>query len=81
MTRMVAPDAGCVQVDVPTVQDPRRYSGRIVDVDNPTHARMLKQAGYFPASAGGVVSAGGQRCVCGFASFFKTCSRCGHTNT
>lgn len=78
MTRMVSPDSGCVQVDVPTVRDPKRYSGRIIDVESPTHARMLREAGYFDASVGGTPKTAGTRCeACGFAGFFTTCGRCG----
>lgn len=78
MGRMVAPDSGCVQVDVPTVVDPKRYTGRIVDVDSPAHARLLRQAGYFDASVGGTPKTSGRHCeACGFNGFFTTCGRCG----
>lgn len=71
---MVSPDRGCVGADVDGV----RYSGRFIETDNPQHARALKDAGYFPASLGGVARArGGYDCpVCGFRSFFASCSRC-----
>lgn len=73
MTRMVAPDRGCVQVDVGRT----RYSGRIVDA-TPGHAKLLKQAGYFPAALGGVTRAVGFVCTaCRFRSHFKRCGRCG----
>ncbi len=76
---MVSPDAGCVQVDVPTTRGTTRYTGRIVDA-TPEHAAMLRQAGYFPASLGGVNRAGGRRCAqCGFVGYFTRCGRCGGT--
>ncbi len=72
MTRMVSPDRGCVQVDVGRT----RYSGRIVDA-SPGDAKLLREAGYFPASLGGVTKAVGFVCPdCGFRSHFRRCSRC-----
>jgi len=72
VTRMVSPDQGCIQVDVGRT----RYSGRIVDA-TPGDARLLKDAGYFPAALGGVTRAAAWVCGCGFRSYFRTCSRCG----
>lgn len=72
MTRWVAPDGGAVQTEV----DSTRYHGRIFDA-HPAHEKALRDAGYFPATIGGVSRAGGRTCpVCGFASWFTTCSRC-----
>ncbi len=78
MGRMVSPDGGCIEVDVPTRVGAKRYRGRIIEVDNPVHASMLREAGYFDAAVGGVSKAAGHTCqACGFSAFFTTCGRCG----
>lgn len=69
---MVAPDRGAVETDVGAT----RYRGTMFDA-RPEHVGMLREAGYFPASLGGVSRAKGHTCPdCGFASYFTTCSRC-----
>ena len=78
MPRMLSPDDACRGVDVPIGRG-RRYNGTVIDVSDPSHARALKAAGYVQAAvAGAPVRQGGFHCErCGFASFFKLCSRCG----
>lgn len=78
--RLAMPDGACMGIDVSTESGRARYDGRIVDVDNPRHIRMLRSEGAFPADLGGVPHAAGFPCVCGFASYFKKCSRCGQDN-
>ena len=79
--RLAMPDGACLGIDVSTESGRARYDGRIVDVDNPRHIRMLKAEGAFPADLGGVTRAQGYRCrACSFASYFRRCSRCGTDN-
>jgi len=79
--RIAAPDGAVAGMEIKGAQTGRvtRYNGRIVDVDNVTHARALIAEGAFPASlTGRTRRAIGYRCAaCGFGSFVKTCSRCG----
>lgn len=79
MARMLSPDDACISVDVPTYAGKARYNGRTIDVSDPSHARALKAVGYTVAgTAQGPARSGGFRCAdCNFASFFRTCSRCG----
>lgn len=82
--RLAMPDSKCVSVDVPTPYGKVRYqpdrSGS-VEVDNPQHARWLIQgADCFRASGQTAARPGGYPCECGFASFFRRCSRCGKDN-
>lgn len=81
--RVAMPDGAVTGVEVEGARSgrSRTYSGRIVDVDNPSHLRALRQLGAFPVNVGGR-TAGGYRCTgCGFAAFFTTCGRCGGTCT
>lgn len=81
--RLAAPDGAVAGMEVKGAQTGHvtRYSGRLMDVDNPMHARALMAEGAFPASlSGGTRSSVGFRCSgCGFGSFVTTCSRCGGT--
>ena len=53
----------------------------LFNVDNPKLERKLKEEGLGIASASGVIVGEGFPCVeCGFGSWFKKCSRCGHEN-
>lgn len=76
--RLAMPDSAVTGINVQGAHTGRttRYDGRIVTVTNPQHQRALRGLGAFPINLGGQ-PAGGYRCTCGFASFFKTCSRCG----
>ncbi|HEX4394182.1 MAG TPA: hypothetical protein VH084_21980 [Mycobacterium sp.] len=82
MPRLLSPDDACIRVKVPTGNGyERRYDGRIIDVADPVHVRMLKQEGYVEADVmGGPSSARGYACECGFSSYFRKCGRCGRTN-
>lgn len=83
MARYVAPDRG-VKETVIGNSTYRPDRGGIYNVDNPSHARAMKAEGYFEASLNPYDSKDGQRgftCVeCGFGSWFRKCSRCGHEN-
>nr|WP_202446858.1 hypothetical protein [Streptomyces sp. SID5468] len=78
------PDGAVTGIEVAGARTGRvtRYTGRIVDVDNPRHARALRAMGAFTVNIGGRTRSGGYRCPeCGFAAYLKTCSRCGGTCT
>jgi len=85
MARMCLPDGAVRGVDIEGARTGARLGsytpGRdgTVTVDNPRHARALREMGAFPANLGGRTR-GGWRCTaCGFAAFIKTCGRCGGT--
>jgi hypothetical protein len=87
MARLVASDGGVRGVDITTERGTKKYDPDkkgIIHVDNPRHAKQLKAEGFFEASLMGPItnsSSIGFTCVeCGFGSFFRKCSRCGHTN-
>lgn len=79
--RLAAPDGAVAGMEVKGAQTGHvtRYNGRIMDVDNPRHAKALMSEGAFPASLSGGTHRGlGYRCpACGFGSFLKKCGRCG----
>lgn len=76
--RLAMPDGAVtgVQVEGARTGHTTSYDGRMVDVEHPRHVRALRDLGAFPVNLGGR-PAGGYRCRCGFASFFRRCSRCG----
>ena len=83
MGRWVAPDRGVRETVIGnTTYRPDR--GGIYTVDNRQHAKAMKAEGYFEAALNPVDSKDGERgftCVeCGFGSWFRKCSRCGHEN-
>lgn len=81
--RIAAPDGAVAGMEVKGAMTGQvtRYDGRIMNVDNPMHAKALLGEGAFTASLSGRTSAAlGYRCTaCSFGSFLKTCSRCGGT--
>jgi hypothetical protein len=78
MARMASPDGSCIGIDVQTERGSRRYDGRVFEVSDPRHIRMLRAEGAFLANAGGTPRASGFPCACcGFVAYFKTCGRCG----
>jgi hypothetical protein len=83
MGKMIPPQ-GLKEVSVKTERGTKVYradrSG-LINVDNPKHAAQMKAEGLGVASAGGVADTEGFPCSqCGFGSYFKKCSRCGHEN-
>lgn len=83
MGKMIPPQ-GLKEVAVKTERGTKVYradrSG-LINVDNPKHAAQMKAEGLGVASAGGVADTEGFPCSqCGFGSYFKKCSRCGHEN-
>ena len=87
MTRLIASDGGVKGVDITTPSGVRSYNPDrkgVINVDNPKHAKQMKAEGFFEASLMGPITNSdtiGFNCVeCGFGSFFRKCSRCGHEN-
>jgi hypothetical protein len=82
MGRWVAPDKG-VKETVIGNKTYRPDKGGIYNVDSPSAERAMKAEGYFEASLMGATTddSKGFTCVeCGFGSWFRKCSRCGHEN-
>lgn len=81
--RIAAPDGAVAGMEVKGAQTGRitKYNGRIMEVDNPQHQKALLAEGAFAASLSGRTRRDiGYRCpACGFATFVKSCSRCGGT--
>jgi hypothetical protein len=86
MGKLNSPDGYVSQVDIKTQSGKKRIKagrdGRYV-AEDPAVVSALKQAGFTEA---GISTYGGSNlgytCVqCGFGSWFKTCSRCGHENS
>ena len=84
MAKWIAPQ-GVKEVAVRTESGTKVYrqdkSGGF-NVENPKHARQMKEEGFFQANAMGVIRHDiGFPCKnCGFGSLFKKCSRCGTEN-
>lgn len=83
MGKMIPPQ-GLREVAVKTERGIKVYKADrsgLINVDNPKHAAQMKAEGLGVASAGGVADTEGFPCSeCGFGSYFKKCSRCGHEN-
>jgi hypothetical protein len=83
MGKMIPPQ-GLREVSIQTERGTKVYKADrsgLINVDNPKHAAQMKAEGLGVASAGGVADAEGFPCTqCGFGSYFKKCSRCGHEN-
>ena len=84
MPRYVAPDRGVKE----TVIGGTRYNpdrGGIYNVENRSHAAVMKREGFFEASLNPISDGDAQRgflCVeCGFNGWFRKCGRCGHEAT
>lgn len=79
MSRMLSPDDACRGVTLPVGTGRQRYGGQSIDVSEPSHIKALRQVGYTIADTSGApVRRGGYHCdPCGFASYFRLCSRCG----
>lgn len=84
MTRMIPP-SGLKEVAIKTERGTKVYkAGRdgLIHVENPKHAKQMKDEGLGVASTSGAIVGQGYPCSnCGFGSWFKKCSRCGHENT
>jgi hypothetical protein len=81
--RMVAPDKRVAETEIGgTTYRPNR--GGIYEVSNRNHIEAMKAEGFFEASLNPIGKGDGAKgftCVeCGFGSWFRKCSRCGHEN-
>lgn len=86
MGRLVGP-TGVRGVDVQTERGKYKYNTNkkgVIEVENKNHAKQMKAEGFFEASLMGATTNSeniGFNCsACGFGSWFKKCSRCGHEN-
>jgi hypothetical protein len=85
MSKLVGPQ-GLRGVDIQTSRGVRKYNQNkkgMIEVTNKSDAKALKAEGFFEASLMGTTnnSTLGFVCVgCGFGSWFRKCSRCGHEN-
>ena len=83
MTRIVAPDRGVKQTEIGNSTYTVNRQG-VYEVNNASHIKAMKAEGYFEASLNPFSKGDGERgftCVeCGFGSWFRKCSRCGHEN-
>lgn len=83
MGRWVAPDKG-VKETVIGNQTYRPDQGGIYNVESISAQRAMKAEGFFEAALNPYNGGDAQRgftCVeCGFGSWFRKCSRCGHEN-
>lgn len=77
---MASPDGACIGLDVQTEYGKTSYNGRVFEVSDPRHIRMLREQGAFPANLGGTPRTSGFPCPCGHQSFFRRCSKCGADN-
>lgn len=80
----IIPPQGLKEVAVKTERGTKIYrAGKdgLINVENPRHAKQMKYEGLGEAGLNGVTTGGGYPCTnCGFGSWFKKCSRCGHEN-
>jgi len=83
MTRFIPPQ-GLREIGIETKRGKkvlRTGKDGLFHVENPKLAKKLKDEGLGIASASGVIMGDGFPCTeCGFGSWFKKCSRCGHEN-
>ena len=80
----IIPPQGLKEVAVKTERGTKVYrAGKdgLINVENPRHAKQMKYEGLGEAGLNGYSTSGGFPCTsCGFGSWFKKCSRCGHDN-
>lgn len=83
MGKYIAPDKGVKE----TVIGGKKYNpdrGGLYNVENSRHASAMKREGFIEASLMGATTSNnlGYTCSeCGFGSWFKKCSRCGHESS
>ena len=84
MPKMIPP-TGLKEIAVKTERGTKLYKADrsgLINVDNPKHAKQMLHEGLGQASLQGASDPNlGFTCTeCGFGSWFKKCSRCGHEN-
>lgn len=76
--KLVAPDSGCVGVDMPDGTRLDRTKGRY-EVDNPIHERMMRNDGFFASATGFRNAPRSWWCPeCAAEKLFKTCGQHAH---
>lgn len=82
MAKLVAPDKRVAETEV-SGRTYRPHNG-IYNVNNNNDIKAMKNEGFFEAALNPYDKRDGERgfnCVqCGFGSWFRKCSRCGHEN-
>jgi hypothetical protein len=81
----IIPPTGLKEIAVKTERGTKLYKADksgLINVDNPKHAKQMKDEGLGIASLQGASDPSlGYTCSeCGFGSWFALCSRCGHRN-
>jgi hypothetical protein len=82
MTKIIPPDRGVKETVIGGKSYYQSRQGSF-EVTNSAHVRAMKAEGFFEASLMGATTQPnmGFTCVeCGFGSWFRKCSRCGHLN-
>ena len=83
MTRIIPPQ-GLREIGIKTKRGTkvlRTGKDGLFHVNDPKLAKQLKAEGLGVASTSGAIIGDGFPCIaCGFGSWFKKCSRCGHEN-
>jgi hypothetical protein len=83
MKRMIAPNDTVREIEIQGARTGASKTYRwskdgTVHVESARHAKALKDAGFTEAGLTGIATQGGFTCLgCGFASWFRQCSRCG----
>ena len=83
MTKIIPPDRGVKETVIGGKSYYQSRQGSF-EVTNPKHIKAMKAEGFFEASMMGATTDQtlGYTCSeCGFGSWFRKCSRCGHENT
>ena len=80
MTKIIPPDRGVKETVIGGKSYYQSRQGSF-EVTNPKHIKAMKAEGFFEASMMGATTDQtlGYTCTeCGFGSWFRKCSRCGH---
>lgn len=80
MTKIIPPDRGVKETVIGGKSYYQSRQGSF-EITNPKHIKAMKAEGFFEASLMGATTNGslGYTCSeCGFGSWFRKCSRCGH---
>ena len=76
MTRMFAPDPGCIGVDVGPGRSYDNDRRGFITVDNAADVRALRQAGYVVAGSTPATSRGWRCRSCNWDAWIRHCPKC-----
>lgn len=77
--RVASPSARCAEVDGVTGRRYRPDAAGVYDMTPRDAKALIAYGGFRPSELGVTSRALGFRCPeCGFGSWFRTCSKCGH---